>query len=76
MVQIQKENKLVKPMRRAHGMDFRVCFHGNWELVLSRSLFARMETGNESLDRGAPQPGGPPVLKAALVPFAFPYATG
>ena len=71
MVQIQKENKLVKPRRRAHGMDFRVCFHGNWELVLSRSLFARMETGNESLDRGAPQPGGPPVVKAALVPLHF-----
>ena len=40
------------------------------------SPFARTETGHESLDRGAPQPGGPPVLKAALVPFAFPYATG
>ena len=71
MVQIQKENKLVKPRRRAHGMDFRVCFHGNWELVLSRSPFARTETGHESLDRGAPQPGGPPVLKAALVPLHF-----
>ena len=71
MVQFQKKNKLVKPRRRAHGMAFRVCFHGNWEHVLSRSPFARTETGHESLDRGAPQPGGPPVVKAALVPLHF-----
>ena len=30
---------------------------------LHMSPFAYMETGNESLDRGAPQPGGPPVVK-------------
>ena len=65
--------KCAKHETEATGSRYglRVCFHGNWELVLSRSLFARMETGNESLDRGAPQPGGPPVVKAALVPLHF-----
>ena len=64
-----KDFKSAKSRRRAH--DCRSQRAATRISLILMSHFADMENWSKSLGKGAPRPGGPLAVKAALAPFFF-----